>query len=91
MAPSWYQDRTKRAHKEIIHICTALPKGPEPANMAGSREEEQQVGVKEATRVALVPGDTFGAPNTVRICFAPPMEFLERAMDALGEALAALR
>ena len=42
VAPSWYQDRTKRAHKQIIHTFTAPPKGPQPAKMAGRREEEQQ-------------------------------------------------
>ena len=34
VAPSWYQDRTKRAHKQIIHTFTAPPKGPQPANVA---------------------------------------------------------
>ena len=54
VAPSWYQDRTKRAHKQIIHIFTAPPKGPQPANIAGGRDEEGMrkgwAGVKEATR-----------------------------------------
>ena len=40
VAPSWYQDRTKRAHKQIIHTFTAPQEGPQPANMAGGREEE---------------------------------------------------
>ena len=34
VGPSWYQDRTKRAHKQIIHTLTAPPKGPQPANIA---------------------------------------------------------
>ena len=42
VASSWYQDRAKRAHKQIIHTFTAPPKGPQPANMARRREEEQR-------------------------------------------------
>ena len=62
VAPSWYQDRTKRAHKQIIHTFTAPPKGPQPANMAGlSNKEatkEQQGSNKDGPGVDL--GHIFG-------------------------------
>ena len=62
VAPSWYQDRTKRAHKQIIHTFTAPPKGPQPANMRRRREEggksKQQGSNKDGPGVDL--GHIFG-------------------------------
>ena len=62
VGPRWYQDRTKRAHKQIIHTFTAPPKGPQPANMAGRSNKEatkeQQGSNKDGPGVD--PGQIFG-------------------------------
>jgi aspartate/methionine/tyrosine aminotransferase len=46
--------------------------------------------LKEA-RVAIVPGDSFGADEHIRLSYATSMENLERGMDRIVEALAKLR
>lgn len=45
----------------------------------------------EHGRVAVVPGEDFGAPNHVRLSFATSMEQIDKGMDRFGEYLAALR
>jgi len=42
-------------------------------------------------RVALVPGDAFGADDHIRISFATSMEELERGLDRIIEALGLLK
>ncbi|MFQ6108532.1 MAG: pyridoxal phosphate-dependent aminotransferase [Candidatus Aminicenantales bacterium] len=46
--------------------------------------------LKEA-KVAIVPGDAFGADNYVRISYATSMENLEKAMDRIIEAVSRLK
>jgi aspartate/methionine/tyrosine aminotransferase len=46
--------------------------------------------LKEA-RVAIVPGDAFGADSNIRISYATSMENLERGMDRIIEAVSALK
>jgi len=46
--------------------------------------------LKEA-RVAIVPGDSFGADNYIRISYATSMENLEKGMDRIVEALSRLK
>jgi aspartate/methionine/tyrosine aminotransferase len=46
--------------------------------------------LKEA-RVAIVPGDSFGADDFIRISYATSMANLEKAMDRIAEALAKLK
>lgn len=41
----------------------------------------------EVARVALVPGEAFGSPNTVRISYAASMDNIGKAMDRLDDAL----
>jgi len=41
----------------------------------------------EVARVALVPGEAFGSPSTVRISYAASMDTITKAMDRLEEAL----
>jgi aspartate aminotransferase len=41
--------------------------------------------------VALVSGESFGAPNCLRISYATSEEILEKAMDRIAEALAKLK
>lgn len=42
-------------------------------------------------KVALVPGDSFGAPSTIRISYATSEEELGTALTRLGECLGSLR
>ena len=42
-------------------------------------------------RVAIVPGDAFGADDHIRISYATSMEKLEKAMERIGEALGRLK
>jgi aspartate/methionine/tyrosine aminotransferase len=42
-------------------------------------------------RVAIVPGDSFGAESNIRLSYATSMENLEKGMDRISEALAKLR
>ena len=35
--------------------------------------------------VFVAPGRAFGVPDHVRICFASPVEAVERALDVMGE------
>jgi aspartate/methionine/tyrosine aminotransferase len=42
-------------------------------------------------RVAIVPGDAFGADDHIRISYATSMEKLEKAMERIGDALAKLK
>ena len=44
----------------------------------------------ESARVALVPGEAFGCPGTLRIAFATSMSLLEVAMSRVKEALGTL-
>lgn len=46
--------------------------------------------LKEA-RVAIVPGDAFGADSNIRISYATSMENLEKGMDRIGEVLSNLK
>lgn len=46
--------------------------------------------LKEA-KVAVVPGDAFGADNYIRISYAASMENLEKGMDRIMEALSQLK
>ncbi len=46
--------------------------------------------LKEA-RVAIVPGDAFGADDCIRLSYATSMENLEKSMDRIIEALAKLK
>ncbi|HOW86128.1 MAG TPA: aminotransferase class I/II-fold pyridoxal phosphate-dependent enzyme [Candidatus Aminicenantes bacterium] len=46
--------------------------------------------LKEA-RVAIVPGDAFGADDYIRLSYATSMANLEKAMDRMTEALAGLK
>jgi aspartate/methionine/tyrosine aminotransferase len=46
--------------------------------------------LKEA-RVAIVPGDSFGADDYIRLSYATSMENLEKGMDRIVEALAKLK
>jgi len=46
--------------------------------------------LKEA-RVAIVPGDSFGDDNYIRISYATSMENLEKGMDGITRALAELK
>ncbi|MDI6846334.1 MAG: pyridoxal phosphate-dependent aminotransferase [Candidatus Saccharicenans sp.] len=46
--------------------------------------------LKEA-RVAIVPGDAFGADNYIRISYATSMENLEKGMDRIAEAMSKLK
>jgi aspartate/methionine/tyrosine aminotransferase len=42
-------------------------------------------------RVAVVPGDAFGADAHIRLSYATSMEALEKGMDRIGRALAGLK
>lgn len=42
-------------------------------------------------RVAIVPGDAFGADNYIRISYATSMENLEKGMDRIAEAMSRLK
>jgi aspartate/methionine/tyrosine aminotransferase len=46
--------------------------------------------LKEA-RVAIVPGDSFGADSCIRLSYATSMENLEKGMDRITEAMARLK
>lgn len=46
--------------------------------------------LKEA-RVAIVPGDAFGADNYIRISYATSMENLEKGLDRIAEAMSRLK
>jgi aspartate/methionine/tyrosine aminotransferase len=46
--------------------------------------------LKEA-RVAIVPGDSFGADSYIRLSYATSMENLEKGMDRITEAMAKLK
>ena len=46
--------------------------------------------LKEA-RVAVVPGDAFGADDYIRLSYATSMTNLEKSMDRIVEALAKLK
>jgi len=46
--------------------------------------------LKEA-KVAIVPGDSFGADDYIRLSYATSMENLEKSMDRIVEALAKLK
>ncbi len=41
----------------------------------------------DAARIAVVPGEAFGAPGNIRISYATSMENLQTAMDRMEEAL----
>ena len=42
-------------------------------------------------RVAIVPGDAFGADNYIRLSYATSMENLEKGMDRIAEAMSKLK
>jgi len=46
--------------------------------------------LKEA-RVAIVPGDSFGADANIRLSYATSMENLEKGLDRISEAMAKLK
>ncbi|OGD24270.1 MAG: aminotransferase class I and II [Candidatus Aminicenantes bacterium RBG_13_59_9] len=46
--------------------------------------------LKEA-RVAIVPGDSFGADSHIRLSYATSMENLEKGLDRISEAMAKLK
>ncbi len=46
--------------------------------------------LKEA-KVAIVPGDSFGADNHIRLSYATSMENLEKGMDRINEAVSRLK
>jgi len=46
--------------------------------------------LKEA-RVAIVPGDSFGADSNIRLSYATSMENLEKGLDRITEAMAKLK
>lgn len=45
----------------------------------------------QQANVALVPGEAFGAPGTIRISYAASQEVLTEALDRIEKALAAIR
>ncbi len=45
----------------------------------------------EKARVAIVPGDAFGAPGFIRISYATSMENIEKGMERITEALSRLK
>jgi len=45
----------------------------------------------EAAQLAIIPGDAFFAPNTVRIAYSNSLENIRTGMDNMEMALAALR
>ncbi|NIM20545.1 MAG: aminotransferase class I/II-fold pyridoxal phosphate-dependent enzyme [Candidatus Latescibacteria bacterium] len=44
----------------------------------------------KTARVAVVPGDAFGADDFIRLSYASSMERIEEAMDRIGEAMSKL-
>jgi aspartate aminotransferase len=45
----------------------------------------------ETARVAVVPGDPFGAPENIRLSYALSMEEIEKGIDRMRKAVAELR
>jgi aspartate aminotransferase len=45
----------------------------------------------EEAKVAIVPGDPFGADEYIRLSYATSMENIEKGLDRIGEALGKLR
>lgn len=45
----------------------------------------------EVGRVAVVPGDAFGAPDCIRISYAASMDTLQKALQRLSKALKAIQ
>lgn len=45
----------------------------------------------EGARVAVVPGEAFGAPENIRLSYAASLDDIEEGMTRIAEALAALR
>jgi aspartate/methionine/tyrosine aminotransferase len=41
--------------------------------------------------VALVPGEAFGYPESVRISYATSMEVLQKCMERIAQCIGALR
>jgi aspartate aminotransferase len=52
--------------------------------------EDLAVYLLEEARVAVVPGEAFGAPGNIRISYAASVEQIREGMSRIGEALAAL-
>ncbi|MDQ7064627.1 MAG: pyridoxal phosphate-dependent aminotransferase [candidate division KSB1 bacterium] len=45
----------------------------------------------DEARIAVVPGEAFGAPENIRISYATSLENLQKAMDSMEEALSRLQ
>ena len=45
----------------------------------------------DEARIAVVPGEAFGAPENIRISYATSMDNLQKAMDSMEEALSRLQ
>ena len=98
------RDQVMAALATIPHVTCATPEGafyvlPDVSHYYGKKTPEGQV-IKDghelcmhllkAYKVALVPGDSFGAPTTIRISYATSEQELATALSRLGECLASL-
>jgi aspartate aminotransferase len=53
--------------------------------------EDMAVYLLEEARVAVVPGEAFGAPGNIRISYAASIDQIREGMTRIGEALSALK
>ena len=104
---SEFQRRRNYAHmrlESIPHISCFIPKGafylfPDVSSYFDKEFNNTRIRnsyglayylLKEA-RVAIVPGDAFGASDYIRISYATSMENLEKGMDRIIEAFSNLK
>jgi len=93
------RDYTVKRLREIPGVACPLPEGAfyAFANLSGVLWERGLSGqdfcaaLLERHGVALVPGEAFHAPMSVRLSYACSMEDLQSAMDAFADCVAELR
>lgn len=98
------RDQVMAALKGIPNVSCATPQGafyvlPDVSAYYGKKTPEGDA-IKDGHelcmhllkkyKVALVPGDSFGAPDTIRISYATSEQELVTALSRLGECLASL-
>lgn len=95
------RDRTVAALREIDGVDCPVPNGgmfvfPSVEqlllrNHSGVSTSAELAGwLLEEVGVAVVPGEAFGAPGRLRLCFAVSDQILDAALDKLRSALSAL-
>jgi len=72
-------------------ICKAVFGKKDPAGKTLSTAADFAASLLEHAKVAVVPGEDFGAPNHVRLSFATSMEQIDKGLDRIEGYLKSLK